>query len=191
MQTPSTNSGLYLFLDPDPAYITLNGTSAQTSAAGVAGTLQVTSALNRAGITGVIAPDSSTTTTQPVWSKIGIVTPFETWDWPGSYYTNGASPALTGTSGFQFTGTQYLSCDSIAPYFTGTAVGVTVVCVVQNGTSGTGTVWQLGSSSTGLELKYNSSTSLQLIDHAASATATITVVAGTVYVVTAARSSSV
>ena len=197
MNTPPSNSPLYLFLDPDPAYITLNGTSAATSTAGVAGTLQVTSVLNRAGITGVIAPDSSTTSTQPTWSKIGLITPFETWDWPGSYYYSGtgsvASPATTGTSGFVFTGTQYLSCDSIASSFSGTAVGITVVCVVQNGTSGTGTVWSLGgqgASGTSLELIYTTATNLRLIDNASGQHADITVTAGTVYVVTAARSSS-
>jgi hypothetical protein len=185
MQIPSTNSPLYFFIDPDPAYIVL-------STAALPLTLQISAATNRAGLTGLIAPDSSTTTTQPGWSKIGITTPFYTANWPGSYYTSGAnSAATTGTAGFTFNGNQYFSCDSFASNFNGVATGITVVGVVQNGASGTGTVWQIGTSTTGLELKYSTSTNLQLIDHgAAGANANITVVANSVYVVTASRSAS-
>jgi hypothetical protein len=201
MQIPQTSAPQYLFLDPDPAFIFLNGTSALTSASGVAGTLQISAALNKVGNQGILAPDTSTTTTQPGWSKIGITTPYYTTDWPGSYYVSGAPgtasvPAITGTAGFTFANAQYLSCDAIASTFSGTSVGITVVCVVQAsaGSNATNTVWELNANtgSPSLRLSFNTAGTTATFQDSSSggAVSQAGLVAGTAYVITATRSAS-
>jgi hypothetical protein len=191
---PQTSAPIYLFLDPAPQFITL-------STANLAATPQVLSisaALNRAGANGIAT--QATASKQPTWSLTSLQGPFAWEVTPGAlpsgaFTTAGISTTVPnpGRFGFTFAGasTQSLECDTIAPFFTGLEVGVTVTCVAQStSTAGTQTIWGLGAAGTNNTLQLNlngSALQLQNNDNGTTYTASVSAVGTGLFVCSATR----
>jgi hypothetical protein len=186
--TPSTNSPCYLSLNPTLQYVTLGTANLPT-------TLTASAVQNRAGLGDAVI--QNTASAQPGWSSNAVVGAYIATDKPGagSYPTTSAAgtSALSGVPGFTFNGsTQYFEYDTLASKFTGTEVGITVVCVVTCSalTAGPFAVWSFGAAGTNntLTLQYVSG-AVQLVnnDSGTSYTASVSGVNSGLAVVSATR----
>lgn len=183
MHLPATSAAQTFLMVPARKYVQFNQFAYPA--------LQVFSVVERATQRAII---QSTGSAQPTWSQAELGGQFFYRNFPGYPDTTNAAGAavLPDLPGLGFSGAQYLECDTIASYYAGSEVPLTVVCEAQCLNAG-GTLWGFGDASDGYYLSLSFSSggggtfTLKEVNSSGTFTASATGYGNNAHVVTAVR----